>query len=180
MLRNASLLTLVVILAISHPHAQKPAPIPQREFTAEDDAVHHPGRLPDSAFNALAHDKASKIDGGDGSLVTPARDWYSAEKLRPPAPNIELYMVMARAPLTGANVDTFWLVQNNTRTQRATILWTMPTHSVSLRYTSDSGYPEINTVGMSSVHVWESTFRYRGKYVLARAEDYDIGSRGHH
>jgi hypothetical protein len=153
----------------------------QRAFTAEDEEVNQPVVLPEPAFFALARDDGSRVYGDDGNTpLKPERGWYSAARLSNPAAGVELYMVEARNPLRGGNVCRFWMVQYDTHSNTATILWSLPTHSVNLHYRSASRYPEMSTLGASAVHIWESTFRYSaGKYVVIRQSDYDIGSRGH-
>jgi hypothetical protein len=171
---------LVSALALLQTTTTKPNPAIQRRFSAEDAGVKNPAPLPDAAFVALANDDASKVDGDDGAPMKPARDWYSAAKLSPPATGVELYMVEARPPLIGANVCRFWLVRYESHAHSARVIWSSATHDFGLRYRHGSGYPEIETFGASAVHVWEATFRYRGgKYVVAHQDDYDIGSPGH-
>jgi hypothetical protein len=159
------------------------AQTPQSNFSAEDGRVHHPVRIPDAVFRALAEHEASRMyledESGasrDGQKPTPPKpDWYSAEKLRSPSSEIELYMVQGIGPLLGANVTQFWLVSYKAGTRQAVILWYEPEHYVSLRYRAGDPYPEIDAAKMSAVHIWNARFRYlNGRYVVVHSDDKPI------
>jgi len=162
-------LTLFAAIALSQSSAHNPAPVPQREFSADDAEVQHPATLPDSILNVLAHDQViEELDG----RPQPSGSVFSAEKLRSPSPGTQLYMVMGVGPLKGANVSPFWLIRENSRTHQAAILWSSGALNVSLHYRSGSSYPEITSGSVTMQHANVFTYRYRSdkeKYLRTRS-----------
>jgi len=151
--------------------AQKSTTKAQIVFSAEDEDVPHPVRLPDSVYSALKHDVMHDNPEAD----TPPRAWFSAERLKQPSPQLDLYLVMAKGQLRGANVDEFWLVRHNIQSQEATILWNAPELGVEFRYKSGHPYPDIHAAKASAVHLWEDDFTFRdGKYILTHSHDEDM------
>jgi len=144
---------------------------PQLAFSVEDEDVPHPVKLPDSVYSALKRD----VMHDDPEVDTPPRTWFSAERLKQPSPQVNLYLVMAKGQLRGANVNEFWLVRNDTQSQEATILWNAPEHDVELRFKTGQPYPEIHAAKMSAVHLWEADFSFRNrKYIVTRSHDEDM------
>jgi hypothetical protein len=146
---------------------------PKYVFSAEDDQVPHPARIPDAVFTALKQSGLKAWSADDGGM--PEREWFSAEMLQAPSAHVDLYMVMAAGPLRGANVNEFWLVRYDNASRKAAILWDAAQHDVWLRYRPGTRYPDIHAAKMSAVRIWQADFRMSGDhYILVKSKGEDI------
>jgi hypothetical protein len=168
--RRIIIATAIAPLIITIANCQTTAAGRKYAFSAEDDQVPHPAKLPYGVFTILKSD-ASSVQDED----MPQKEMFSAEKLQSRSARADLYIVMAAGSLRGANVSEFWLVRYNLQTKQAVILWKGAEHDLRLRFRPGHLYPDIHTAKMSAVHLWESDFTFRdGKYVLSHRHDEEL------
>jgi hypothetical protein len=88
----------------------KPAVREQTHFSAEDEDVEHPVLIPGKVWEILKHDNSTEIYLDEGS--SPAerqRSWFSAAVVHLQDASKMDYVVEAKGPLRGANVNPFWV-----------------------------------------------------------------------
>jgi len=140
----------------------------QTHFSAEDEDVHHPVTIPDEAWEILKHDKSTKVYLDEGS--SPAerqRSWFSAALVHLQNASKTDYVVQAKGPLRGANVNTFWVFQDTPNGMK--LVLTAPVHDLSILSSRWNGVRTIELDGMTCCEITTTWLRYEnGKFEIHR------------
>jgi len=92
--------------------SQDKAPVrEQTNFSAEDEGVRSPVRIPDDAWAILKVDKNTRVYLGeeDKKQAEPQRSWFSAASVHLQDSKRNDLVIVGKGPLRGANIVTFWV-----------------------------------------------------------------------
>jgi hypothetical protein len=138
--------------------------VEQTQFSAEDDAVQSPVRIPDDAWAIITSDRNTKIYQDDG--VTPAepkRSWFSAAVVHLQNSARNDLLIAAEGPLSGGNIETFWIFLDTPNGMR--LVLTAGAHDLIIHNTRRNGYRTIELDSVTCCRISTTMLRYeRGEY----------------
>jgi hypothetical protein len=140
----------------------------QTHFSAEDEDVHHPVAIPDKVWEILKRDKFREVylDGGS-SPAEPQRSWFSAALVHLQDASKTDYVVEAKGPLRGANVDTFWVFLDTPNGMK--LVLTAAVHDLSILSRRWNGVRTIELDGATCCQITMTWLRYEnGKFEIHR------------
>lgn len=148
---------------------KRTVPPPQDHFSAEDETLPNPVPLPNDVLALLEKEKrvqdALQNENPPGNKV-PA-SWFSATEVHLSSQAQPDLVVRAEPPLSGANIDYFWVVRN-TASGHALVL-AAPAHDLEIRAGRSNGYRDIEMVAMTSREIHTVLYRFDGqRYVVYR------------
>lgn len=166
----AVVLALLVIVC-NQSDAQKKAArfSEQMQFSAGDESVQRPVSIPRDVSAILARDEW--VQDALESQKVPARElpasWFAASVIHLAGPDEIDLVVIAKGPLVGANVTTFWVFRSTPHGYR-TIL-NGPALGLTVLHTRWKGYREIELTSATAVQVDTVLLRWDGsKYAFYR------------
>jgi len=140
----------------------------QTHFSAEDEDVHHPVKIPDQAWEILKHDKSRELylDGGN-TPTPPEREWFSATVVHLQSPEKNDLIAEAKGPLRGANVNTFWVFLDTPNGMK--LVLTASVHDLSILNRRWNGVRTIQLEGATCCEITMTWLRYEnGKFEIHR------------
>lgn len=141
-----------------YPHSSE-----QLAFSAEDDAVKKPVAIPQDVLATLVKDEMVSHELENENL--PAEkiplSWFSASAIHLSNSRRTDFVVMARGPLAGGNVVTFWVLRGTPHGHE--LVLTAPMHDLIVKNTRRNGYRDIELASMSAVKVSTVLCRFDGK-----------------
>ena len=162
-------LTVLLLLMLSMPcAAPSQTKAEQTAFSAEDDGVKHPVKVPDSLIRILAQSDALRefLKDLPGHGLPP--EWLSASEIHL-APAENDLVVMGTGQLRGANVTTFWIFAPVAG--GFNLLLEAVGHDLIVKNSRSNGYRDISILAATAVELTEVRFKYEGKgYRKARAK----------
>lgn len=83
----------------------------QTSFSAEDEGVRSPVRIPDDAWAVLKKKTSTEIylNGDDEKPAEPQRSWFSAAVVHLQDSKRNDLVIVGEEPLAGGNIVTFWV-----------------------------------------------------------------------
>jgi len=135
----------------------------QLAFSAEDDAVKKPVAIPQDVLAILVKDKMVSRELENENL--PAEkiplSWFSASAIHLSNSNKTDFVVMARGPLAGGNVVTFWVFRGTPHGHE--LVLTAPMHDLIVKNTRWNGYRDVEFASMSAAKISTVLCRFDGK-----------------
>ena len=134
----------------------------QLAFSAEDDAVKKPIAVPRDILAMLTKDKMVLRELENENLAPDKMplSWFSASAVHLNNSNKTDFIVMARGPLAGGNVVTFWVFRGTAHGDE--LVLTAPTHNLIVKNARWNGYRDIELASMSAVKVSTVVCRFDG------------------
>jgi hypothetical protein len=135
----------------------------QLQFSAEDENVRQPVRIPDDAWSMLKKDanvlevltnQKLPVD----QLPTP---WFTASEVHLGGPNERDLVVIGKGPLQGANVTTFWVFLHTPHGLK--LVLTVPAHDLAIKPARWNGFKSIEIASATAVQVSRASYRFDGK-----------------
>jgi hypothetical protein len=147
----------------------------QSVFSAEDDAVKKPAAIPEDVLAILAKDEMVSRTLEDENL--PAEkipmSWFSASAIHLSKSGKTDFVVMAKGPLAGGNVVTFWIFRGTGHGHE--LVLTAPMHDLVVRHSRRNGYRDVELTSMSAVKISSVLCRFDGKqYARYKSKVEDI------
>jgi hypothetical protein len=135
----------------------------QTEFSAEDQAVKKPAKIPDDVLALLGQDERVK-NALDDAKIPPAElptSWFSASAIHLSDP-VQLDLIVAgEGPLKGGFVEGFWVFCHSEHGYRLVLY--APAHDLVVTETYWNGYREIEMSTESADVLTSVFFRWDGK-----------------
>jgi hypothetical protein len=115
----------------------------QRLFSAEDETVARPASIPSQVTAMLAQDSDVKNALTDEHLGPDAVPipWFLASEIHLRNTREKDLIVVAKGPLTGANVTIFWIFRPVDR--RYELLLKAPAHTMVVKSARSNGYEDV-------------------------------------
>jgi hypothetical protein len=135
----------------------------QLHFSAEDDAVRHPIAIPADVLTILKADEMVR-NALENANLQPERiplSWFSAASIHLSNSARADLVVMARGPLAGGNVVTFWVFRSTAHGHD--LVLSAPAHDLVIKNTRGKGYRDIELVSMSAVQLSTVLCRFDGE-----------------
>ena len=180
-MRFPVLLTVALMLSFSFeavPQSTQTLGLEQTEFSAEDEAVKKPAKIPDDVLALLRQDERVKdlLEDGKippGELPT---SWFSASAIHLSDPIAPDLIVAAEGPLKGDVVEGFWVFCHTEHGYRLALH--APAHELVVTETYWNGYREIEMSTESANVLTTVSFRWDGKrYVEFQEKSHNLSSR---
>jgi len=135
----------------------------QLVFSAEDDSVKHPVAMPKEVLAILQKDEmvGNALENEQTSAEKIPPDWFSASAIHLSNSRQTDLVVMARGPLAGANVVTFWVFCATAHGYE--LVLTAPAHDLIVRNTRWFGHRDIELLSASAVQFSSVLCRFDGK-----------------
>lgn len=147
----------------------------QSVFSAEDDAVKKPVAIPDDVLAILVKDEMVSRALEDENLAAEKipLSWFSASTIHLSKSRETDFVVMARGPLAGGNVVTFWVFRGTPHGHE--LVLAAPMHDLIVKNTRWNGYRDVELASMSAVKISTVLCRFDGKrYVKYKSKTEDI------
>jgi len=147
----------------------------QSVFSAEDDAVKKPAAIPEDVLAILAKDGMVSRTREDENLPAEKipRSWFSASAIHLSKSGKTDFVVMAKGPLAGGNVVTFWIFRGTAHGHE--LVLTAPMHDLVVRHSRRNGYRDVELTSMSAVKISSVLCRFDGKrYARYKSKIEDI------
>jgi hypothetical protein len=135
----------------------------QLAFSAEEDTVKKPVAIPQDVLAILATDEMVRNELENESLPTekiPA-SWFAASAIHLSNSRETDFVVMARGPLAGGNVVTFWVFRGTPHGHE--LIMTAPMHDLIVKNTHWKGYRDIELLSASAVKISTVLCRFDGR-----------------
>jgi hypothetical protein len=134
----------------------------QLHFSAEDQNVKRPIILTEAALALIAKDpdvtNVLKDYGSAGAKLLTT--WLSASALHLDGRGERDIVVVAKGPLSGANITTFWVLRPSSSSFE--LLLTVPAHDLIVKMSRSKGYRDLETLAATAVRVSSVSFRFDG------------------
>lgn len=166
----ASLLWAVVICASGCAIGQQAhPPHEQMAFSAEDESVKQPVKIPADVWAVLQKD-SNVLDVLNSQSLQPNQlpaSWFTASEVHLDGAQEGDLVVVGKGLLQGANVTTFWVF---TRTSSGTkLVLNVPAHDLAIETNRTKGYRDIKVMMATAGRVSAAIFRFDGqKYQTAK------------
>jgi hypothetical protein len=164
--KNVSLLVLAVSLLLGAEHrqvAQDHAPQEQSTFTAENDQMDRPIKVPENVLQILGGDghvaNAMKTAGVGGSR--PPADWFSASEIHLANQGELDIIVIGASRMRGANINPFWLFRKIQGGYQ--LVLTTAAHELAVLDTKSDGFRDVRVYTMTADTVVTTTFKFNGR-----------------
>ena len=160
---KVALFTFVVMCAAPSAESKGSHPPEQSAFSAEDDAVKNPVPVPRGVLDILRTDEMVRNRLEDENIPGEKipLSWFSASTIHLSNSREADLVVMARGPLAGGNVVTFWVFRATARGH--VLVLTAPAHNLIVRKGSWKGYRDIELASMTAVEVSTVLCRFDGE-----------------
>jgi hypothetical protein len=169
------LLLLVLRIVGSSAQARTSLPPEQSHFSAENEGVKSPVRIPDSAWAILKADERVKNVLADENLSADQlpRSWFSAAVVHLHSADEKDIFVAAEGELMGANISPFWLFLDTPQGMK--LVLQTSAHDEIIRPERWHGYRVVELVGMTCCEISRTWLRYQnGQYRNYRKTTEDI------
>lgn len=134
----------------------------QLHFSAEDENVKRPIVLPEEALALIAKDsEVMELLKDQSSAAIQLSSWLSASEIHLDGPREKDIIVVAKGPLSGANVTTFWIIRPSGRGFDL-MLGAVPAHDLVIKNTRSKGYRDIEAWTATAVRESTISFRFDG------------------
>jgi len=150
-------IVLLFLVAVS---AQATFP-EQLHFSAEDDHVKRPVRLPPAAIQALSKEKSLRGSMEDAQVTLAPQSWFLASVVHLHTKDEADLLVEATGPLAGGNVSNFWILVP--AVQGYTVILAGPAHDLLVRRGRSNGYRNIELDSMTASAIDVADVRFDGK-----------------
>lgn len=131
----------------------------QTHFSVENAAVRKPVPIPDEVFAILKNADAAKRFEDDGKTpAEPQRSWFSAAVVHLQDATKNDLVVVAEAPIVGANVSTFWVFLDTPEGMKLAL--TAPVHDLFIRPPRWKGVRTIELDSMTCCVISTTLLRY--------------------
>jgi hypothetical protein len=97
---------------------------------------------------------------GDSPLKAPPQDWFSASVIHLAGTKEQDLIVQARRPLSGANVDTFWVIRRTP--DGPVVVLTAQAHDLQVMKTRWKGFRNIELFSTTAVECSTVQLRFSG------------------
>lgn len=144
-MRIAPIVTLIVLILPCPAQTTKPSRSEQKHFSAEDERVQYPIKLPDSVL--------AIIDEDENTL--------SASEVHLAGPSEKDIVVMAVGSLRGANVTEFWVFRPTDRGFE--MLLDAPVHDLIVKNSRSNRYRDIELLSATAVTFSTVIVKFDGK-----------------
>lgn len=155
----------VVALAVvaAQVAGQRPsAKLEQSEFSAEDESMKRPAAIPDEVMAILSKDDFVQdvAKNEEPPAKTIPATWFSASEIHLGSNGRLDFVVAAKGPLMGGNLETFWVF---VRTSRGlTLALTVPAHDLIALRARARGYRIIEASAENCCTISRARFRFNG------------------
>jgi hypothetical protein len=133
----------------------------QLHFSAEEENVKRPIALPEEALALIAKDPyVMELLKDQRPEEAQLSTWLSASEVHLDGPKEKDIIVVAKGPLSGANVTTFWILRPSSRGFE--VMLTVPAHDLVIQNMRSKGYRDIEALAATAVRVSTIYFRFDG------------------
>jgi hypothetical protein len=135
----------------------------QTHFSAEDEAVQQPVKIPDDAWKVLQNDEQLRnlLEGEGLSPERLPRSWFSASVLHLHNAHTRDLVVEGESALRGANVNTFWVFVQTANGLKLALM--IAAHDLMIRPLRYGGYKTIEAASMNCCTVFTTRLGFDGK-----------------
>lgn len=138
-------------------------PHEQMAFSAEDESVKQPARIPADVWAVLQKD-SNVLDVLNSQNLQPNQlpaSWFTASEVHLDGAQEGDLIVVGKSLLQGANVTAFWVF---TRTPSGpNLVLTVPAHDLAIETNRTKGYRDIKVMMATAGQVSAAIFRYDGQ-----------------
>ena len=138
--------------------------VEQVQFSAEDEQVKRPVPLPAAVKAVLSTDAGVKqiLEFENIPADKMPSTWFLTSEVHLNGPEEQDLVVIARGPLSGANVTTYWLFRPRGG-QYEMILSAAPAHTLIVSDTLSNGYRDVRLLSSTADHAFELLCKFDGK-----------------
>jgi hypothetical protein len=138
-------------------------PQEQMKFSAEDQSVQQPAKIPADVWAVLQKDSSvlhvlSSQNLGADQL--PAA-WFAVSEVHLNGARASDLIVVGKGLLQGANVTTFWVFTRGPAGMK--LVLSVPAHDLAIRTSRTNGYRDIQVMMATAGRVSAATFRFDGQ-----------------
>jgi hypothetical protein len=163
--RSAAALVALFTMCCAPPAVSKGRPHTSEQlvFSAEDDGVKHPVAIPREVLAILQKEEmvGSVLENEQTSAENIPLDWFSASAIHLSNSRKADLVVMARGPLAGGNVVTFWVFCAAAHGYELALM--APAHTLRVMNTRWLGHRDIELLSASAVQFSSVLCRFDGK-----------------
>jgi len=157
-----SLVASIVSGQTRESQAPPPVAVEQRSFSAEDDHVTRPIKMPDAITRALARDTDIKQILTSENIAPDQMppSWFLTSEVHLSGTDEKDILVIGSGPLLGANVATFWVFRPEAG--GFALILKAPAHNLNVKDTRSRGYHDIELISATADRVSQIVCRFDG------------------